>query len=489
VLPDGTLRVVHESAEVLLDEEGRPTRMVGTVQDVTARKEAEQALRDKDAHLEYIAYHDVLTGLANRALLMDRLRHAASRANRAGSRMALLFIDLDRFKTINDSLGHAIGDAVLQAAAGRLKSLVRDEDTLSRLGGDEFVVLLENVRDGQGAATVAEKLIQALEKVLHIGDYPLHISASIGISVYPEDGRDAETLLKHADAAMYKSKERGRNTFQFYEQGITERAMRRIQLEARLRSAFEQRALELHYQPLVCLDTGRMCGAEALLRWHDPQEGAIPPDHFIPLAEDTGLIIPLGEWVVREACLALKRWETRGIPLDDFALHVNLSGKQLLQRDLAKRLADMFAEIAVDPTRIVLELTESSIMESEAVGLDIMLALRQLGVSIAIDDFGTGHSSLSRLKLLPISELKIDRSFIRDIAEDTDDAAIVQAILALSANLDLRVIAEGVEHAAQEAFLLRHGCQLAQGYYYARPMPESDLLSLLATPREPASVQ
>jgi EAL domain-containing protein (putative c-di-GMP-specific phosphodiesterase class I) len=232
-----------------------------------------------------------------------------------------------------------------------------------------------------------------------------------------------------------------------------------------------------------------MCGAEALLRWHDPQEGAIPPDHFIPLAEDTGLIIPLGEWVVREACLALKRWETRGIPLDDFALHVNLSGKQLLQRDLAKRLADMFAEIAVDPTRIVLELTESSIMESEAVGLDIMLALRQLGVSIAIDDFGTGHSSLSRLKLLPISELKIDRSFIRDIAEDTDDAAIVQAILALSANLDLRVIAEGVEHAAQEAFLLRHGCQLAQGYYYARPMPESDLLSLLATPREPASVQ
>jgi diguanylate cyclase (GGDEF)-like protein/PAS domain S-box-containing protein len=479
VLPDGAERVVHESAEVVLDEQGRPARMIGTVQDVTAWRQAEQALRDKDAHLEYIAYHDALTGLPNRALLMDRLRHAASRADRSGTRMAVLFIDLDRFKTINDSLGHAVGDAVLQAAAGRLKVLVRDEDTLSRLGGDEFVVLLESVRDSQAAAIVAEKIIQALEKMLHIGDYPLHISASIGISVYPEDGRDAETLLKHADAAMYKSKERGRNTFHFYEQGITERAMRRIQLESRLRSAFEQRALELHYQPLVCLDTRRICGAEALLRWHDPQEGAIPPDHFIPLAEDTGLIVPMGEWVIREACMALKRWEVQGIPLEDFALHINLSGKQLLQKDLPQRLAAMFAEIGVAPERIVLELTESSIMDSEAIGIDIMTALRKLGLSIAIDDFGTGHSSLSRLKLLPISELKIDRSFIRDIAEDLDDAAIVQAILALSANLDLRVIAEGVEHAGQEAFLLKHGCLRAQGYYYARPMPESELLPLL----------
>jgi EAL domain-containing protein (putative c-di-GMP-specific phosphodiesterase class I) len=278
---------------------------------------------------------------------------------------------------------------------------------------------------------------------------------------------------------MYKSKERGRNTFQFYEPGITEHAMRRIQLEARLRSAFEQRALELYYQPLVRLDSRRICGVEALLRWHDPQEGAIPPDHFIPLAEDTGLIVPMGEWVIRETCLALKRWEMQGIQLDDFSVHVNLSGKQLLQKDLQQRLADMFSEIGVAPERIVLELTESSVMESETIGLDIMTALNQLGVRIAIDDFGTGHSSLSRLKLLPISELKIDRSFIRDIAEDSDDAAIVQAILALSANLGLRVIAEGVEHAGQEAFLLQHGCLHAQGYYYARPMPERELLPLL----------
>lgn len=479
VRPDGAIRVVHESAEVLRDEQGRPVRMIGTVQDITERKQAEQALQEKDAHLEYVAYHDALTDLPNRTLLMDRLRHGISRADRAENRMALLFIDLDRFKTINDSLGHAIGDAVLQAAADRLKALVREGDTLSRLGGDEFVVLLENVRSGQDAATVAEKIIQALEKVLVIGNYPLHISASIGISLYPEDGRDAETLMKHADAAMYKAKENGRNTFHFYEQGITERAMRRIQLESRLRSAFDQGALEVFYQPVVCLDSRRICGAEALLRWHDPQEGAIPPDHFIPLAEDTGLIIPMGEWVIREVCLALKRWKQQGVQLDGFAMHINLSGKQLLQKELPQRLANLFAETGVSPDCITLELTESSIMESETVGLDILTALRTIGVSIAIDDFGTGHSSLSRLKLLPISELKIDRNFVRDIAEDKNDAAIVQAILALSSSLDLQVIAEGVEHVGQEAFLLQHGCLLAQGYYYARPMPEHELLPLL----------
>ena len=482
VRPDGEIRVVHESAEVMRDAQGGVVRMIGTVQDITARKQAEQALREKDAHLEFVAYHDALTGLPNRALLMDRLRHAASRADRAQSRMAVLFIDLDRFKTINDSLGHAVGDGVLQAAAGRLGSLVRDEDTLARLGGDEFVVLLESVRDGQDAAIVAEKIIHALEDTLQIGDYPLHISASIGISLYPEDGHDAETLLMHADAAMYKSKERGRNTFHFYEQGITERAMRRIQLESRLRSAIGEGTLSLHYQPLIRLDTRRICGAEALLRWNDPMEGAIPPDHFIPLAEDTGLIVPIGEWVLREACLALKRWDAAGVALDDFILHVNLSGKQLLQKDLPQRLAAVLDETGVAPSRLVLELTESSIMEGEAVGLDGMAALRRLGFGIAIDDFGTGHSSLSRLKQLPIGELKIDRSFIRDLADDSDDAAIVQAILALAAKLGLQVIAEGVEHAGQEVFLLQNGCLRAQGYYYARPLPEADLLSRLGAP-------
>jgi predicted signal transduction protein with EAL and GGDEF domain len=372
-----------------------------------------------------------------------------------------------------------VGDALLRTVAERLKAEVRDEDTLSRLGGDEFVVLIESVQNGLDAANVAEKIIHALEKVVVIGNYPLHISASIGVSLYPDDGTDAETLMKHADAAMYKAKEGGRNVFHFYEHGITERAMHRIQMESRLRSAFELDALEVFYQPLVCLENRRICGAEALLRWNDPHEGSIPPDHFIPLAEDTGLIIPLGEWVIREVCHALKRWEQQGIQLDGFAMHINLSGKQLLQKALPQRLSDLLVETGVSPDRITLELTESSIMESESVGLDILTALRQIGFSIAIDDFGTGHSSLSRLKLLPISELKIDRSFIRDIAEDTNDAAIVQAILAMAASLDLAVIAEGVEHAIQEAFLLQHGCLNAQGYYYARPMPEREMVPLL----------
>ncbi|AAZ98381.1 Putative diguanylate cyclase/phosphodiesterase (GGDEF & EAL domains) with PAS/PAC sensor(s) [Thiobacillus denitrificans ATCC 25259] len=479
VRPDGSVRVVHETGEVLLDALGKPSRMIGTVQDVTHWREAEQALREKDAHLEHVAYHDPLTDLPNRALLLDRLRAAVSRNGRTGGRLAVVFIDLDRFKTINDSLGHAVGDAVLQAAASRLRSLTRDGDTLARLGGDEFVLLLDGLRDNAAAGAVAEKIITALERMLHVGSYPLHISASIGISLYPEDGRDAEALLRHADAAMYKSKERGRNTFHFYEHGITERAMRRLQLESRLRRAFDDRTLQVHYQPLVRLDTGHICGAEALLRWNDPEAGAIPPDHFIALAEDTGLIVPIGEWVVGEACEALKRWETEILLPADFALHVNLSGKQLLQKDLPTRLSDAFTRAGVSPARVVLELTESSIMESEATGVAVMTALREFGVEIAIDDFGTGHSSLSRLKLLPISELKIDRSFIRDIAVDSDDAAIVQAILALSAKLGLGVIAEGVEHAEQEAFLMQHGCLRAQGYRYARPMPEDELIRLL----------
>ncbi|MDP1864358.1 MAG: EAL domain-containing protein [Thiobacillus sp.] len=486
---DGEIRFVHESAEVLRDGHGKPVRMIGTIQDITEQRRVEQTLRDKDANLAYMAYHDALTGLPNRILLMDRLEHATSRAERSGNRLALLFIDLDRFKTINDSLGHSVGDALLQAVAGRMQSLVRDEDTLARLGGDEFVVFLEDVEDGLDAANVAKKIIHALEKVLLIGDYPLHVSASIGVSLYPEDGTDAETLMKHADAAMYKAKEGGRNAFHFYEHGITKRAMRRIQLESRLRAAFEQGALEVFYQPLVTLEDGRICGAEALLRWIDPQEGAISPDLFIPIAEATGLIIPMGEWVIREVCLALKRWDAQGIPLENFAMHINLSGKQLLQKDLPQRLSAMFLELGVSPDRITLELTESSIMESETLGLDILTELRKIGVSLAIDDFGTGHSSLSRLKLLPISEIKIDRSFIRDIAEDNNDAAIVQAILAMATSLGLEVIAEGVENAEQEAFLLQHGCLLAQGYYYARPMPEHDMLPLLMPDRPYEVVQ
>jgi len=479
VRPGGETLFVHETAEIVRDAQGQPLRMIGTVQDVTERKRAEQALREKDAYLEHIAYHDTLTGLPNRTLLIDRLTHAASRADRAGKLVALLFIDLDRFKTINDSLGHVVGDALLQSAAMRLKTLVREEDTVSRFGGDEFMILLEDVRDAKDTAAVAEKIIHALGQVFVIEGHHLHVSGSIGISLYPLDGQDAETLMKNADAAMYKAKEGGRNGFHFYEQDITDRVTHRMQMESKLRTAFEQEALEVFYQPLVRLESRLICGAEALLRWNDPLEGAVPPDQFIALAEETGLINPMGEWVIRQACLALKRWDEQGIRLDGFAMHINISGRQLLQKHFPQRTQDILCETGVSPDRIVLELTESTVMESQGAGQDMLMALRGVGISIAIDDFGTGHSSLSRLKQLPISELKIDRSFISDISEDADDRAIVQAILALAASLGLRVVAEGVEHVGQEAFLLQNGCELAQGYYYARPMPENEMLHLL----------
>jgi len=479
IRPDGEIRYVHESAEVHHDSEGRPTRMIGTVQDITEHKRAERALREKDAHLEHIAYHDILTGLPNRALLFDRLVHASSRADRNGNQIALMFIDLDRFKTINDSLGHAVGDALLQQAATRLQQLIRASDTVSRLGGDEFMILLEDLDDGKKAAIVAEKIIRALAQPFGFEGHQLYVSSSIGISLYPQDGCDAETLMKNADAAMYRVKDSGRNNFHFYEREITEHVLRRLQIESRLRMAVEQNALELFYQPVVCLEDRRICGVEALLRWHDPDVGTITPDQFVPLAEETGLIIPLGEWVIRQACTALKQWKEQGLKLDDFAMHINLSGRQLRQKALPQRIQDIFIETGVPPECIVLELTESTIMESKVDGQDILIALCEVGISIAIDDFGTGHSSLSRLKQLPIRELKIDRSFIQDITVDANDSAIVQAILAMAVSLDLCVVAEGVETIEQESFLIQNGSNMAQGYYYARPMPEAEIRPLL----------
>jgi diguanylate cyclase (GGDEF)-like protein/PAS domain S-box-containing protein len=458
------------------------------IQDITAKVQADQALREKDEHLEHIAYHDALTGLPNRALLIDRLTHSTNRADRTGTLTALLFIDLDRFKTINDSLGHIAGDALLKAAAQRLKNLIRKVDTVARFGGDEFVILLEDVQGSKDVVVVAQKVLRALESVFEIDSHRLHTSGSIGISLYPQDGRDAETLVKNADAAMYKAKEGGRNNFYFYEKALTELMTQRIWMESKLRSALEQEAMEVFYQPLVNMKSRCICGVEALLRWNDPEEGAIPPNRFVQLAEETGLIIPLGEWVIRQACMSLKRWEEQGVRLDGFAMHINLSGRQFQQKNLPQRLQGILDNTGVSPDRIVMELTESTIMESDTVGQDMLIALREVGVGIAIDDFGTGHSSLSRLKQLPISEIKIDGSFILDLTEDDEDKAIVQAILALSASLELRVVAECVEHAGQEEFLIQHGCELAQGYFYARPMPENELLRLLLDGKQIPSV-
>ena len=479
VRPDGETRYVHENAEVEYDSDGRPVKMVGTVQDITEHRLAERALQEKDAYLEHIAYHDILTGLPNRALLYDRLHHASRRADRYGKLIALMVIDLDRFKTINDSLGHAAGDTLLKETAVRLQETVRASDTVARLGGDEFMIMLEDLNEGRMAAVVAEKIIHGLSKPYTIDGQRSYVSGSIGISLYPQDGRNADTMMKNADAAMYRVKEGGRNNFHFYEREITERVLQRIQTESRLRIAVEQGSLELFYQPLICLENRNICGVEALLRWNDPVIGSIPPDQFIPLAEETGLIIPLGEWVIRQACMALKHWKERGLKLDNFSMHINLSGKQLQQMTLPIRIQDIIIETGIPPENIVLELTESTVMESKDAGQEMLDALCEVGISIAIDDFGTGHSSLSRLKQLPIRELKIDRSFIQDITVDSNDSAIVQAILAMTTSLGLQVVAEGVETIEQEAFLIQHGSNLAQGYYYAHPMPEKAIQALL----------
>jgi diguanylate cyclase (GGDEF)-like protein/PAS domain S-box-containing protein len=479
IRPDGEVRVVHESAEIERDENGAPVRMIGTVQDVTERKKTEQQLQEKDAYLEHIAYHDGLTGLPNHSLLLDRLTQAMKRADRSGCPVALLFIDLDRFKTINDSLGHAIGDALLKNATQRLLSAVRKSDTVSRFGGDEFTILVEAISDSADIVTVAEKIIDTLARVYIIDGYHLHVSGSIGISIYPQDGSDVETLMKNADAAMYKAKEAGRNNFQFYEHGISEGVMQRVRMEARLRTAVEAEMLEVHYQPVVSLQDRNICGVEALLRWNDPQEGSVPPDQFIPLAEETGLILPMGLWVIGQACEALRHWQDQGLVPDGFTLHINLSCRQLLQKDLARLIMGLLDDAGVLPEQIILEITESGIMDGRSASYAMLEELRAIGVRIAIDDFGTGHSSLGRLKQLPISEIKIDRSFIGDISVDPDDRAIVEAILALATSLRLEVVAEGIEFAEQERLLIEHGCEYGQGYYYARPMPLAEATRIL----------
>jgi len=483
VRPRGEVRFVHQAAELIRDAGGKPLRMIGTFQDITEPKLAEQLLRKKDAHLKLLAYHDVLTGLPNKTLLVERIAHAATLADRSGNMLALLFIDLDRFKTINDSLGHTTGDALLQAAARRLKAIVRATDTVSRFSGDEFMLLLEDVKDRQQVGAVAQKILEAFTTKFDVEGHYLHVSASIGISLYPSDGQESVTLIRNADAAMYKAKDSGRNNFQFYESDITDRVMYRVRMESKLRSAFEEGKLEVFYQPLVELQSGRICGAEALLRWNDPEDGDIAPAEFIPLAEETGLIIAVGEWVIRKACRALKTWSGQTDLDPDFAVNVNFSGKQLAQKNLLERLDAIFRETGVEPDRIVLELTESTITASEGDSHEVISALRGIGVHIAIDDFGTGYSSLSRLKELPIRELKIDRSFIRDIAADSNDRAIVKTILALAASLELRVVAEGVEELEQEEVLRKEGCQYAQGFYYGRPMPEHDLIEHITAGR------
>ncbi|MCG3168538.1 MAG: hypothetical protein CALGDGBN_00035 [Pseudomonadales bacterium] len=428
-----------------------------------------EELRRKEQHLHHLAQHDHLTNLPNRLLLFDRLRHAIAKAQRTASRIAVIFIDLDRFKDINDSLGHAAGDEVIQQAALRLRALLRDEDTVARLGGDEFVVMLEDVQDPLHVAALAQKILACSRSPMAFAGRELYIGASLGIALYPQDGLDPQSLVRNADAAMYRSKAEGRNTIHFYTEDMTEQALARVQLEAELRVALAAGELRLHYQPQFAIDGRRVVGVEALLRWAHPRRGLLGPGEFITLAEETGLIVPIGEWVLRSACRQMRAWRDAG--LDPGRVAVNVSAEQIRRRELLPAVRAILDETGCRPEWLELEVTESVFMERPEESSQVLLAVREIGVELSIDDFGTGYSSLAYLKHLPVGTLKIDRSFIRNVPAGSDDVAIVRAVIALATSLGLRVVAEGVENAEQLAFLAREGCDCAQGFLLARPVP------------------
>jgi len=449
------------------DSRGRPTHHVGVFSDITRAKESQ----DK---LDHLAHHDPLTALPNRLLFNDRLQHALQRATRDGEQLALLFIDLDRFKNVNDTLGHHIGDELLKQVARALLERLRDGDTLARLGGDEFIVLLENVGSHYGPAHVAEKLVQMFDQPFQVAGHELFVTCSVGISLFPDDASDLNMLIRNADVAMYQAKARGRNGYSFYMPSMTGEGVERLRLETYLRRSIEKNEIFLTYQPQVEIDTGRLIGVEALVRWNHPELGLVPPVRFIPLAEDTGFINQLGEWVLHEACRQMNRWQEAGLHVPKMA--VNLSARQFERGGIVNLVADILADTGLAPQRLQLEVTESVIMNTG----DAMVFINDLhaiGVALAIDDFGTGYSSLAYLKQLPVQTLKIDRSFIKDISTDANDEAIAIAIIQLGKSMNLSVIAEGVETKEQATFLLRHGCRLAQGYLYGKPLSPADLLA------------
>lgn len=446
--------------------------VIAVASDITERKRAEARLRD-------LATFDSLTQLPNRNTLLDRLGQCILQARRRGCNIAVLFLDLDRFKQINDSLGHPIGDRLLLEVAERLRHLVRDGDTVARLGGDEFVVLLDQLARPEDAGMVAAKIIDDIGRPYRIDEYNLFITTSIGISVYPHDGDDANGMLKNADAAMYHAKESGRNGYSFYTEDITRRIAERVQLENKLREALERHAFRLNFQPIYHLDRQTITGAEVLLRWRDAELGEVSPAYFIPVAEDSGLILELGAWVLTQACETLRGWLDIGLVPSRMKLSVNISGRQLIQRDFVRRMKQVIGDTAVPPHMLVIELTEGILLENRDEAGAALRELVALGVHVAIDDFGTGYSSLSYLKALPIDTIKIDRSFVRDIGHDENDRAITRAVIALAHGLGLQVIAEGIETREQEAFLVAQGCELGQGYLFQRPMERKAFEALL----------
>lgn len=460
------------SITAVRDGGGEVTNYVSIARDITEQAEAEK-------NIHFLAYYDVLTGLPNRTLLRDRLGQLIAVANRDKQQFALLFMDLDRFKYINDSMGHSVGDRLLQAVALRIQANVREEDTVARLGGDEFIVLLRETGES-GAAVVAAKLLEALSTPYDLDGQVISTLGSIGISIYPDHAQEADTLIKNADMAMYRAKEEGRNNFQFFRTEMNFRVDLLFSMEKDLRLALERSEFFLHYQPQADLTTGKLCGVEALIRWNHPEKGAVSPAEFIPVAEETGQIVPIGEWVLHTACAQLVQWQKAG--LKDFTLSVNLSIRQLRQPTLGELVRNVLAECGLEPGYLELEITEGIMMGDNKIALNFLSEMDELGVKLSIDDFGTGFSSLNYLKKLPVHKLKIDQSFVRDIETDESDAAIIRSIIALGHRLNLRVIAEGVETQEQLDFLRIRGCDEIQGYFYSRPLSPEAVASFIRNP-------
>ncbi|HUQ74372.1 MAG TPA: EAL domain-containing protein [Burkholderiales bacterium] len=467
---DGSDAHILDRGFVVRDADGRAVRMIGAMMDISGRKHAE-------AELAQLAQYDTLTGLPNRNLLRDRLAQAVARVHREGWLSAVLFVDLDRFKEINDTLGHATGDEVLKMMAARMRTVLRQADTVARFGGDEFTILVEDVKTPSDVAGVARKILGVLELPMAVEGRDLFLSASIGIAVCPDDGKDSQTLLQHADTAMYQAKAAGRNGFEFYAARMGAAASERMTIEASLRQALERNEFVLHYQSIVDVKTGALRGAEALVRWQHPQWGLVAPARFIGIAEASGLIVPLGEWIMQEACRQAVQWRAAGLP--PLRMSVNLSARQFRKPALAEVIAATLARAGLPGDSLTVEITESLLMENAQGSRKMLAELKTAhGVRVALDDFGTGYSSLSYLKQFPLDVLKIDRSFVRDVTTDSDDAAIVRAMIGLAHNLDLTLTAEGVETPEQLAFLREHGCDTAQGYLFSKPIPADAFAAL-----------
>ena len=455
-----------QSIRSIKDDRGAITHFVAVFSDISSVKHSERELAQ-------LAHYDALTGLPNRLLFTDRAEQAQTHARRAKHSLALLIIDLDHFKHINDSLGHNVGDEVIKAAADRLGSVLDKSLTLARLGGDEFAVLLENPQDTAQAAGLAQTVLDSLQEPFSLAEQSLFLTASIGISVFPSDALSADQLLRNADAALFEAKSQGRERYAFYTKSLTAHAQRRVQLAGELRRAIEQGELRVYYQPIHNLQTRKIEGVEALVRWEHPERGMVSPGEFIPIAEQSGLIADIDNWVLTQSCRQMRQWLESGIGLSFVA--VNVSSRLFGRGDLDRRVAEVLAQTGLDAGYLELEVTESAVMDDPEQAIEQMHRLRELGLRLSIDDFGTGHSSLLRLKRMPVQKLKIDQGFVAGLPQGEDDIAIVRTIIALARAMGMRVLAEGIEQADQASFLLRNNCELGQGYWFARPMPAEQI--------------